>query len=99
MTDHTFAITGLKAREVLDSRGNPTVEVDVRLGGGAVGTAIVPSGASTGTHEAVELRDGGPRYGGKGVRRAVTNVVETIAKAAKGRDARDQKGLDAALIE
>ncbi len=99
MSDPTFSITHLAAREVLDSRGNPTVEVDVRLAGGASGRAIVPSGASTGTHEAVELRDGGPRYGGKGVRRAVTNVVETIAAAVKGRDARDQKGLDAALIE
>jgi len=99
MSDPAFSLTHLAAREVLDSRGNPTVEVDVRLAGGAVGTAIVPSGASTGTHEAVELRDGGPRYGGKGVRRAVTNVVETIAKAVKGRDARDQKGLDAALVE
>jgi enolase len=99
MNDPAFSITGLAAREVLDSRGNPTVEVDVRLAGGASGTAIVPSGASTGTHEAVELRDGGPRYGGKGVRRAVTNVVESIAKAVNGRDARDQKGLDAALVE
>jgi enolase len=99
MSDPSFSITGLAAREVLDSRGNPTVEVDVRLSGGALGTTMVPSGASTGTHEAVELRDGGVRYGGKGVRRAVTNVVETIAAAVKGRDARDQKGLDAALIE
>jgi enolase len=99
MSDTTFSITGLRAREVLDSRGNPTVEVDVHLGGGAIGCAMVPSGASTGTHEAVELRDGGPRYGGKGVRRAVTNVVETIGPCVKGRDARDQKGLDAAMIE
>ncbi len=99
MSDPSFSITGLAAREVLDSRGNPTVEVDVRLSGGALGTTMVPSGASTGTHEAVELRDGGARYGGKGVRRAVTNVVEKIAPAVKGRDARDQKGLDAALID
>jgi enolase len=99
MSDTTFTITGLRAREVLDSRGNPTVETEVHLKGGAVGTAIVPSGASTGTHEAVELRDGGPRYGGKGVRRAVGNVVETIGPAVRGRDARDQKGLDAAMIE
>ena len=99
MNDTTFAITGLRAREVLDSRGNPTVEAEVHLAGGAVGNAIVPSGASTGTHEAVELRDGGTRYGGKGVRRAVGNVVEAIGPAIRGRDARDQKGLDAAMIE
>ncbi len=99
MSDTTFSITGIRAREVLDSRGNPTVEVDVHLAGGAIGTAMVPSGASTGTHEAVELRDGGRRYGGKGVRRAVTNVVESIGPAVRGRDARDQKGLDAAMIE
>jgi len=68
-------------REILDSRGNPTVEVDVLLESGAIGTAKVPSGASTGIHEAHELRDGGARYGGKGVRRAVTNVVEVIAPA------------------
>jgi enolase len=99
MSDSSYSITGLRSREVLDSRGNPTVEVDVHLAGGAIGTAIVPSGASTGTHEAVELRDGGPRYGGKGVRRAVTNVVEVIAPAVRGRDSRDQRGLDAAMIE
>src|SRR5437773_4096198 len=99
MNDHNYSIAGMRAREVLDSRGNPTVEADVHLVGGAIGTAIVPSGASTGTHEAVELRDGGPRYGGKGVRKAVAHVVETIAPAVKGRDARDQKGLDAALCE
>src|SRR5262245_7496648 len=99
MSDNAYSIASLRAREVLDSRGNPTVEVDVLLGGGAVGTAIVPSGASTGTHEAVELRDGGPRYRGKGVRRAVTNVVEAIAPAVQGRDARDQRGLDQAMID
>jgi enolase len=99
MSDSTFSITGLRAREVLDSRGNPTVEAEVHLTGGAIGAAIVPSGASTGTHEAVELRDGGARYGGKGVRRAVGNVVEAIGPAVRGRDARDQKGLDAAMIE
>ena len=76
-------IEDLLAREVLDSRGNPTVEVDVVLDGGAMGAAIVPSGASTGAHEAVELRDGdGGRYGGKGVLDAVRNVNETIAAAA-----------------
>src|SRR5262245_10713885 len=99
MTDPRFSITSLRAREVLDSRGNPTVQCDVHLSGGAVGTAIVPSGASTGTHEAVELRDGGKRYLGKGVRRAVEHVQTEIARVAAGRDARDQRGLDAAMIE
>ncbi len=99
MSDFSYAISALRAREVLDSRGNPTVEVDALLAGGAVGTAIVPSGASTGTHEALELRDGGTRYRGKGVRRAVENVVREIAPAVAGRDARDQHGLDAALCE
>ncbi len=89
-----------RAREVMDSRGNPTVEVDVRLEGGVLGRAAVPSGASTGVHEAVELRDGDPaRYGGKGVRRAVANVAEHIAPAVRGLDATDQRGLDAALVE
>ena len=88
------------AREILDSRGNPTVEVDVVLADGAVGRAAVPSGASTGAHEAVELRDGDKgRYLGKGVRRAVENIIETIAPAVVGMDAADQAGLDAALIE
>ena len=86
------AITG---REVLDSRGNPTVEVTVALLGGASGTAIVPSGASTGAHEAVELRDGDTqRYGGKGVLNAVRNVNETIQDAITGLDALDQVALD-----
>jgi len=85
------------AREVLDSRGNPTVEVDVRLAGGALGRAIVPSGASTGSHEAVELRDGGPRYGGKGVRRAVRNAQAVLGPRVKGMDARDREALDARL--
>jgi enolase len=88
------------AREILDSRGNPTVEVDVILGDGSVGRAAVPSGASTGAHEAVELRDGDKaRFGGKGVRTAVANVVETIAPALYGLDATDQAGIDALLIE
>ncbi len=88
------------AREILDSRGNPTVEVDVVLGDGSVGRAAVPSGASTGAHEAVELRDGDKaRYGGKGVLKAVANVTETIAPALYGMDAADQAGIDAALIE
>jgi enolase len=99
MTDAPFRIASLRAREVLDSRGNPTVEADCRLAGGAVGTAIVPSGASTGTHEAAELRDGGPRYRGKGVRNAVENVQTALAKALAGRDARDQAGIDRAMLE
>src|SRR5690242_5373967 len=91
------AITG---REVLDSRGNPTIEVTVALLGGASGTAIVPSGASTGVHEAVELRDGdASRYGGKGVLKAVQNVNETIQDALTGLDALDQVALDERMIE
>lgn len=87
------------ALEVLDSRGNPTVEVTVRLSGGGVGVALVPSGASTGAHEAVELRDGDPaRFGGQGVRTAVGNVTERIAAEIIGLDALDQRGLDAALL-
>jgi len=93
-------IAAVHAREVLDSRGNPTVEVEVRLSGGAWGRAIVPSGASTGAHEAVELRDGDKsRYGGKGVLRAVANVSGEIGSAVAGRDALDQEGLDHALVE
>ncbi len=86
----------IDAQEILDSRGNPTVEVTVVLDEGAVGRAAVPSGASTGAHEAVELRDGDKsRYNGKGVQGAVTNVVETIAPAILGEDASDQGGIDA----
>jgi enolase len=92
-------IIHVHGREIFDSRGNPTVEVDVRLSSGAFGRAAVPSGASTGTHEAVELRDGGKRLGGKGVRKAVANVNGEIAKAVRGRDAADQTGLDHTLIE
>ena len=96
----TTLITAVDAREILDSRGNPTVEVDVFLDGGAVGRAAVPSGASTGAHEAVELRDGDPdRYGGKGVLGAVSNVTETIGPALSGLDASDQAGIDELLIE
>jgi len=88
------------AREILDSRGNPTVEVDVVLSDGSVGRAAVPSGASTGAHEAVELRDGDPsRFGGKGVLGAVANVTETIAPVLYGLDAADQAGVDAILCE
>jgi enolase len=93
------AIESVHARQILDSRGNPTVEVDVRLDSGALGRAAVPSGASTGVHEAVELRDGGDAYGGKGVTEAVANVDGEIADAVRGRDPFDQAGLDRALIE
>jgi len=93
-------IVGIHAREILDSRGNPTVETDVFLSGGAVGRAAVPSGASTGEHEAVELRDGDPsRYMGKGVKNAVKNVNEIIAKEIVGMDALDQVAIDRAMIE
>jgi enolase len=95
MSDTT--ITGLLAWEALDSRGKPTVGCEVRLDGGATGTATVPSGASTGRHEARELRDGGPRYGGQGVRRAVANVTGELAEAVRGLDATDRPRLDAAL--
>ena len=92
-------IEEVSALEVLDSRGNPTVEVTIRLSGGAVGVAMVPSGASTGVHEAVELRDGDPaRFAGKGVRVAVNNVTEVIAPEVLGFDALDQRGLDATLL-
>ncbi len=93
-------IDHIHAREILDSRGNPTVEADVILVSGLRGRAAVPSGASTGEHEAVELRDGDPqRYGGKGVLRAVHNVNDLIARALKGMDARDQGEVDRTLIE
>ena len=92
------AISRIHAREVLDSRGNPTVEVDVSLVGGAFGRAIVPSGASTGTHEALEMRDGGARYAGKGVQKAVGHVNKDIAPALLGKDASDQRGIDALLL-
>ena len=88
------------AHEILDSRGNPTIEVSVVLDSGAVGRAAVPSGASTGTHEAVELRDGEKeRYGGKGVRRAVINVLETIGPALVDQDAADQAAIDQLLVD
>ena len=92
------AIAGVRARQILDSRGNPTVEVDVSLASGAVGRAAVPSGASTGMFEAVELRDGGDRYGGKSVDRAVRNVDGEIARAIRGLDAADQRSLDERLV-
>ncbi len=94
------SIKQIHAREILDSRGNPTIEVEVRLEGDAIGRAAVPSGASTGEHEAWELRDGDKkRYGGKGVLKAVSNVNGTIAAALKGWDARDQAKIDHQMIE
>jgi len=88
-------IAEIRAREIIDSRGNPTIEVDVRLEGGALGRAAVPSGASTGVHEALELRAGDPRrFGGKGVTRAVANVNGPIAAALCGSDAAAQRALD-----
>ncbi len=92
-------ITHVHARQILDSRGNPTVEVDITLTTGAVGRAAVPSGASTGEHEAVELRDGGAAFSGKGVLTAVGNVNGEIADAVRGHDAADQRALDRALID
>ncbi len=92
-------INQVVAREILDSRGNPTIEVDVKLQGGLVGRAAVPSGASTGAHEAVELRDGDKaRYGGKGVLQAVANVNGVVAQALIGRDALDQEAIDQVLL-
>ena len=93
------AIERLRARQILDSRGNPTVEVDIALRSGAWGRAAVPSGASTGEFEATELRDGGAAWGGKGVSDAVANVNGEITRELQGREAADQEGLDRALIE
>ena len=93
-------IYNIQAREILDSRGNPTVEVDVILAGGAIGRAAVPSGASTGEHEALELRDGDKkRYVGKGVSKAVRNVTEKILPELQGLDALDQLTVDHTMIE
>lgn len=93
-------ITAITAREIIDSRGNPTVEVDVRLASGHLGRAAVPSGASTGEHEAIELRDGDKqRYGGKGTLKAVANVKAKIAPALLGHDSTDQVGLDRAMLK
>jgi enolase len=94
-----ITISAIRAREILDSRANPTVEVEVYTSVGAVGRAAVPSGASTGRFEAVELRDGDDRYRGKGVQKAVSNVTEVIAPAVVGRPVTDQRGLDQLLIE
>src|SRR6516225_4366171 len=94
------SITHIHAREILDSRGNPTIEADVRVESGALGRAAVPSGASTGEHEALELRDGDKsRFGGKSVRKAVANVNHKIAPILEGLDARDQVNIDNKLIE
>lgn len=93
------SIESVAAREILDSRGNPTVEVEVELSGGSSGRAAVPSGASTGAHEAIELRDGGSRYGGKGVLKAVQNVNTRIAPNLVGYDPVDQVGVDREMIE
>ena len=92
-------IKTIVAREIIDSRGNPTVEVDVRLDDGAWGRAAVPSGASTGSREALELRDGEDRYLGKGVRKAVENVKRKIAPELIGRDVFDQRGIDDTMID
>src|ERR1700689_5142702 len=93
-------IVWLHAREVLDSRGNPTIEVEVGLDGGALGRAIVPSGASTGEHEALELRDGDPkRYLGKGVLKAIDHVRDEIAPTIIGMDASDQAAIDGSLLQ
>jgi enolase len=92
-------ITAIKGRQIIDSRGNPTVEVDVVLENGAMGRAAAPSGASTGSHEAIELRDNDKkRYGGKGVMKAVGHINEELAKAVRGMNAENQRGIDAALI-
>ena len=99
MTTNQAIIQSVGAREILDSRGNPTVEVDVTLADGSFARAAVPSGASTGAFEAAELRDGGSRYLGKGVQNAVENVKQKIAPVVIGRDAFDQRGLDDAMIQ
>src|SRR5690349_17680063 len=92
-------IKSIHAREILDSRGNPTVEADVILEDGSMGTASVPSGASTGIHEAVELRDGGDRYNGKGVLKAVQNVNEILAEVLKGQNATEQAKIDHLMMD
>jgi enolase len=92
-------IADVHARQILDSRGNPTIEVDVQLASGAAGRVAIPSGASTGVHEAVELRDGGSEYGGKSVQQAVANANGELAEAVRGLDASDQEAVDRALIE
>src|SRR3954452_10755445 len=100
MSTHPAPIASVRAREILDSRGNPTVEVDVILSDGTLGRAAVPSGASTGAYEAVELRDGDKkRYLGKGVTKAVANANEGLGKGVVGRDPAGQVALDRAMID
>ncbi|GMR02656.1 MAG: phosphopyruvate hydratase [Acidimicrobiia bacterium] len=99
MTASHTTIVEVRAREVLDSRGNPTVEAEVHLDGGGFGRSIVPSGASTGAREAVELRDGGARYGGLGVQQAVANVVDTIQPRLVGLDATRQESIDQVMLD
>ena len=95
-----MSILDIHAREILDSRGNPTVEVDVTLQSGAAGRAAVPSGASTGEHEALELRDGdAKRYLGRGVQKAVENVIDKIGPALRGMEASDQVGIDRTMLD
>jgi enolase len=94
-----YNISKLKAREVLDSRGNPTIEVEVHTGGGVVGAAMIPSGASTGVYEALELRDGGRRFHGKGVLRAIASVTDIISPKLMGGDVREQRSIDSLMIE
>src|ERR1700751_1736329 len=93
-------IASVLGRELLDSRGNPTVEAEITLAQGTVGVAAVPSGASTGEKEAVELRDGDKkRYAGRGTKKAAGHIGDQLAKAISGKDATDQRGIDAAMIE
>jgi enolase len=92
-------IQSIHARQILDSRGNPTVEATVELGGGFLGRAAVPSGASTGSGEALELRDGGEQWGGKGVTKAVSNVNDKISEVLIGKDASDQRAVDQAMFD
>src|SRR5213596_2090655 len=100
MSTHPAPIAAVRGREILDSRGNPTVEVDVILADGTLGRAAVPSGASTGAYEAVELRDGDKsRYGGKGVLKAVGHVNDEIAEAVVGLDALEQRAIDGLMRE
>jgi enolase len=99
LSGNLFDVERVHAREILDSRGNPTIEVEVELSGDGYGRAMVPSGASTGTYEAVELRDGDERYGGKGVRQAVENVETVLGPQIIGIDARDQAALDGFMID
>src|SRR2546430_7902315 len=98
-TRFVASIEAVGAREILDSRGNPTVEVEVALDDGTLSRAAVPSGASTGAFEAVELRDGGERYGGKGVEKAVTALPDTIGPGMVGFEAREQRLIDAPLMD